>query len=123
MKSVSDNLIALAVILIMAVSPLQGVSAAMSDCDMMSDMTMSQHHNMNNSIKADHHSASLQIHCNDHDCVQDKCGADHCATASTVMPQYLNNTSVPFNTAGYALNQDSTIHPRFSFPLFRPPKA
>lgn len=125
MKSFSDNLTALAVILVLAVAPLQGTFAAMSDCGMVTG-TATQQHTMTKTQQSDNKVqdiATQQNHCNDHDCNQDQCTVDHCTAAATIISPYSNDSGMLHTMADYSLNKKSSLHSILFFSLFRPPKA
>lgn len=124
-KKARSHITNLALIILLGVSPVQGINAAVSNC-VMSGNDM-QHHNMN----------MVMSHANmQHDMSQDKAGSKtdcckqektchlvHCASAPVAMMN-----SVPTVHVDYSLNKIYQAHKIslvefFPASLYRPPKA
>lgn len=118
MKFLSDNLLMLALAIVLGLSPLQSITASVSKCMNMSN---SMHHQMNSSdsvTQADMKNSGTKPDC----CNQNECGTTHC-TSATVAAITSNNTSdIACSVNNTYQKPNVSLTPFYPSSLYRPPK-
>ncbi|MCK4866217.1 MAG: hypothetical protein KAT06_12440 [Gammaproteobacteria bacterium] len=119
MKILSDNLLMLALAIVLAVSPLQNIAASVSKCV---DMDQTMHHQMKeheNVMQHDMTQSEPQHDC----CEQTACDMTHCATtvAAVITSDSLNKMT--YTVSNVVLKPNVTLIQFYPSSLYRPPKV
>ena len=115
MKSISDNLLMLVLAFVVGFSPIQGVFASVSECEMMDE---NMHSQMVAADKMDMEHSNHESDC----CDKNECVKSHCANNFVVATALsdINNTTYQFSAV--FLKPNTILLPFYSSSLYRPPK-
>ncbi|MDH5599940.1 MAG: hypothetical protein OEY78_01425 [Gammaproteobacteria bacterium] len=120
MKSISDNLLILALALVLGISPFQTISASISGCLDM-EQNMSTHH-QEASVNMSHGGMSHQG--NQHDCCeQNTCDMSGCAASVAVMVEAVSQNDMTCIVSNIYLQPNTTLLQYYPSSLYRPPRV
>ena len=118
MKYLSDNLMMLALAIVMGLSPLQTIAASVSKC---MNMSHSMHQQMKVSDSATH--ADMKQSGNKSDCCnQNECGTTHCASVAVAAITSNNISDVAYTVSETYQKPNVSLLPFYASSLYRPPK-
>lgn len=118
MKFISDNLLMLALAVVLGLSPLQTITASVSKC---MNMDQSMHHQMNVADKAmqsDMTQSDSQHGC----CEQTACDMSHCASSTAAAATSNAQNDMNYTVSNVYLKPSVSLIPFYPSSLYRPPK-
>lgn len=118
MKFLSDNLLMLALAIVLAVSPLQNIAASASKCV---DMDQTMHHQMNGSEKV-MQSNMAQSETQHECCEQTACDMTHCASTIAVVIKSDTLNKMTYTLSNVVLKPNVSLIQFYPSSLYRPPK-
>lgn len=119
MKSLSDNLLMLALAIVLGISPIQTISASVSKC---AEMDQSMHHQMMVSEKVASHDMSHPAN-QDDCCKQNTCDMSHCAgTVAAVMISDTQN-DMTYTVSNVYTKPIASLFQYYPPSLYRPPRV
>jgi len=124
MKFLSENLLVLALAIVLGISPLQTITASVSKC---AEMDQSAHHQMMVSDKSAQHDMShsdISNPANQEDCCkQNTCDMSHCAgTVAAMMISYTQN-EMTYTVRNVYLKPSISLIQFYPSSLYRPPSV
>ena len=118
MNILSDNLLVLALAMVLGLSPLQSISASVCKCMSSSDST---HHQMDMSNKSMH--AGMMHSDNQNDCCEENaCEISHCASSvtATIISDTVNEMT--YTVSNVVLSPTLSLIQFYPSSLYRPPR-
>ena len=124
MKCLSDNLLMLALALVLGISPLQTITASVSKCADMNSTNMNQgmHHQMKASDKATHHDMS-QSDTQNNCCEQNACDMSHCAGTIAAVVSFDTQNDMIYIVSNVHLKPSTSLIQFYPSSLYRPPRV
>ena len=124
MKCLSDNLLMLALALVLGISPLQTITASVSKCADMNSTNMNQgmHHQMKASDKATHHDMS-QSDTQNNCCEQNACDMSHCAGTIAAVVSFDTQNDMTYIVSNVHLKPSISLIQFYPSSLYRPPRV
>lgn len=119
MKFISDNLLILALAVVLGLSPLQTITASVSKC---MNMDQSMHHQMNVADKA-MHSDMAQSDTQQDCCEQTACDMSHCASTTAAATTSNSLNDMTHTVGNVSLKPDVSLLQFYPSSLYRPPKV
>ena len=122
MKFISDNLLMLALALVLGFSPLQIITASVSKC---MNMDQSMHHQMNVADKTmqNEHSDMTQSDNSRDCCEQTACDMSHCASSTAAAATSNTQNDMAYTVSNVYLKPTVLLMPFYPSSLYRPPKV
>ena len=121
MKFLSDNLLVIALAIVLGVSPLQSIAASVSNC---MDSNKAMHHQMNGSKMVMSSNMDMTQSNNQPDCCETSaCDMSHCAStfAAVIASSSLND--IAYTMSNIHLKPNVSLISFYPSSLYRPPKV
>ena len=118
MKFLSDNLLTLILAFVLALSPIQGISASVSKCMNNNMHVQMMEHNNEVTMVAMTGSGDTAD-----SCIQSDCTTTHCASVSFVAVASANFSDVTYSRSRTYITLKLILTSFYSSSLYRPPKA
>ena len=124
MKFLSDNILSLALALVMGISPMHNISASVSKCmdANLTKMNQSMHHQMNASDNVTHGDMS-QSNSKHGCCEKNACDMSHCANTIAAIINFDTQKSVTYTVSNVYLKPTVSLIPFYPSSLYRPPRV
>jgi len=127
MKKLLDNLLSIALLLVLAVSPVRNTMATVSHTNNMTSVMQQEMGVSGNSssdinflTKAD---KMQERHCGGHTASQCECDISQCMSVSFIMLPTSNLASISFSHSNFKVSSNSEIIQPLVSTLFRPPRV
>ena len=115
----SNKLLTFTLAIVLGISPLQTISASMSEC---MDMNKSMHQQMNksaDSIQKEMTQSDEKPDC----CKNNTCMSSQCATSLPAITDKSTDTSINYKVSTNFQKPDFSLTPYFPSSLYRPPRV
>ena len=119
MKYLSDNLLAIALAIVMGISPLQTITASVTNC---MDLNKTMHNQMNSSKMI--MSSNMSKTHNQHDCCdKNSCDMTHCANTIAAVVTSVSLNEMTYKISDVHLKPSIALISFYPTSLYRPPKV